>query len=690
MSGAVRETGVVRRFGARVRRCAAALAVVTAAGIGAAHAAPDPPAEAPDRVQLAQAFEAIDSFAFERARRIARQLEEPLARKVIRWTVLVERQGGGSFDAYRAFLRKNQHWPGQDTLRHRAEGVMPASLPDSEVLRFFRDTQPTSPYGAERYADALRAVGRTAEADTVLRGAWRHDTFPLGGAERFHSRYNDLLDREVERERLDELIWTRRLDAAEEQLWRVDEAYRRLGAARIKLARMAYGVDAAIAKVPPRLRDHPGLVFERARWRRMKRRYADTVELLLPARTDVPHPRRWWNVRHWAAREAMEKGHYSDAYKLAANHGLTSGFAFAQAEWLAGFISLRFLRQPARALEHFRTLHEGVTTPVSRARAAYWSGEAASARGKQRDARRWRETAATNLTTYYGQLAAADLEQDLFLALPEGPRPSADQRATFRDRELVRVVRALAELGHGERTDRFVHHLCAKADTATTHKLLADLAVDIGRRDLAVSVARDARRKGIILPKHLYPVPALPGTQSARTTGHRAAMLALVRQESSFDDRAVSPAGAYGMMQLMPATARTLARDLDMPFSRERLHRNARYNLRLGRHYLNELIARYDGALMLAIAAYNAGPNAVDRWLREYGDPRTDFIGPVTWIEQIPYAETRNYVQRVIEAMMVYRHREAPTRVALDMDHKTLLGERSAGPQQQAGTTCCL
>jgi soluble lytic murein transglycosylase len=453
---------------------------------------------------------------------------------------------------------------------------------------------------------------------------------------------------------------------------------------------MAYGVDQAIDNVPQELRDHPGLVFERARWRRMKGRYADTMELLLPARADVPHPRRWWHVRHWAAREAMEKGHYSDAYRVAANHGMREGIGFAQAEWLAGFISLRFLRMPARALEHFRTLHEGVSTPVSRARAGYWAGRAAAADGDRRTARRWYETAATNLTTYYGQLAAAQLDNNLFLALPEGPEPTAQRRAAFADRELVRVIRTLARLGHAERTDRFVQHLSAQAQDGTSYQLIADLALEIGRRDLAVSVARDARREGIILPDHLYPIPALPGAHSPRTAGHRAAVLALVRQESNFNSHAVSPAGAYGMMQLMPATARTLADDLDMPFSRQRLRRNPGYNMRLGRHYLNQLIGRYDGAVMLAIAAYNAGPSTVDRWLHRFGDPRTGFISPVTWIEQIPYGETRNYVQRVMESMMVYRHRRAPTRVALDLDHATLLGNSPAEPKQQAGTSCCL
>ncbi|SDF80473.1 soluble lytic murein transglycosylase [Limimonas halophila] len=687
MPGAVAGIGAVLRGGMRPILCAAML---FGACLPGAHAAPPVPREAPDRVQLGMAFGAIDSYAFDRARRIARHLDAPLARKAIRWRVLLAQQGGGVFDTYRAFLRDNPDWPGRDTLRYRAEGVMPASLPDDEVLRFFRDIEPYSPYGAERYADALRSVGRTAEAKAVLRRAWSHETFPKGDAERFHDRYHKLFSQELERERLDRLIWTRHLDAAENQLWRVGEPHRRLAIARIRLARMAYGVDKAIDKVPEELRDHPGLVFERARWRRMKGRYADTMELLLPPRANVPHPRRWWEVRHWAVREAMEKGHYSDAYRVAANHGMSEGIGFAQAEWLAGFVALRFLRMPEQALDHFRTLHEGVSTPVSRARAAYWAGRAAAALANRRTARRWYETAATNLTTYYGQLAAAKLDNNLFLALPEGPEPGEKARDSFAKRELVRVVRTLARMGHAGRVDRFVQHLSAQAGNSVTYQLIADLARSIDRRDLAVSVARDARREGIILPDHLYPIPRLPALRSPRTAGHRATILALVRQESNFDSHAVSPAGAYGMMQLMPATARTLADELDMPFSRQRLRRNPNYNMRLGRHYLNELIARYDGAVMLAIAAYNAGPSAVDRWLHRYGDPRTGFISPVTWIEQIPYGETRNYVQRVMESMMVYRHRRAPTRVALDLDHATLLGDAQAGPQQQAGTSCCL
>lgn len=671
---------VARTFLAAVRRHIAgtlgiaAVALVTSTSIGAGTAGavvPEPP-EPPERSLAISAFGAIDRDNFGQARRIARQLADPLARKVLRWFILVEQRTDGDFRAYVDFIEANPDWPWQRTLQHRAEGAMPSKLPDARVRAFFRERKPVSPYGAERYADALISAGLTDAARAMLRHTWVARDFPYADEKRFYARYGHLLDDELHRQRLDRLIWERRLTAAGRQARRVGADHRALARARIRLARMAPGVDAAIDRVPKSLRDHPGLVFERARWRQRKGRYEDVLALLDPPRPDAPYPEVWWPVRHWAARVALDRGDISVGYRIAANHGMEHGLGFAQGEWLAGWIALRFLREPESAYPHFTRLYEGVTTPVSRARGAYWAARAAEAAGKQEKARRWYETAATNLTTFYGQLAAARLAERIFLALPRPPRPEAAARAAFEKRELVQAVRLLASFGLEDRVYRFVHHLADQADSRPATKLVADLAEDIGRRDLAVRIARDARREGIILPDHLYPVVPLPGTV-AGGRGEDALLLAIVRQESSFDIGAVSPAGARGLMQIMPATARSMARELDMSYRRGRLTTDVGYNLRLGSSYISKLIQRYDGSLLLAVAAYNAGPHRVSRWLDKYGDPRTGFVDPVDWVESLPFAETRNYVQRVFESLMVYRHRLAPTEIAMALETDLML-----------------
>lgn len=664
---------------------------VAALAVGSATAgqaqAPRPP-EPPTRVVVAEAFGAIDANAFDRARAAMSAVEDPLLRKTLHWYILVEQRRGGRFEHYRRFLRENPDWPWQYTLQYRAEGVMPSGLAHDQVLAFFADRKPVSAYGAERYADALLAAGMAEAGRSLLRHTWLQADFRPEETKRFHARYGHLLSDELHRQRLDRLIWERDLDAAERQMKHVDQAHRALARARIRLARVESGVDGAIAAVPEELRDHPGLVYERARWRQRKGRFRDTVEVLDPPRPDAPYADVWWPVRHWTAREALDRGEISLAYRIAANHGLEEGIGFAQGEWLAGWVALRFLNEPQRAFEHFVTLHGGVGTPVSRARGAYWAGRAAEATKNRDEARRWYETAATNLTTFYGQLAAARLGEEIFLALPRALDPTTAQRRAFEDRGPVKAVRKLAQVGRNDRVGRFIRFLAEDMDDGVTAKLVADLAVEVGRRDLSVQVARKARREGFILPDHLYPVVPLPRDRMAGPDG--ALLLAIMRQESSFKPGAVSPAGAYGLMQLMPATARHVAASLDVAYDRGRLLHDGSYNIRLGNAYLASLIERFDGSPLLAIAAYNAGPSRVSDWLARYGDPRKGFIGPVDWIESIPFAETRNYVQRVFESMTIYRHRVAPTQVALALDGDYMLQSETGSAPGTGDVSCCL
>ena len=626
---------------------------------------PRPP-DLPPRAVLAQALGAIDAGRFDAARSLTARLTDPILARTVTWFRLRAQPNGGRYADYIEFLAENPGWPGRRELRHRAEGLMPADLPDAAVRRYFAELPPVSAYGAERYAAALIAHGRDARAHALLRETWRTRPFPVADERRFANRYGDLLSARLHRARLERMLWTGRYAAAGRQAERVDAGHRALARARLRLARMAPGVDAAIAVVPADLRDHPGLIFERARWRLRKDRHDGVVALLDPPRVDVPEAARWWSIRRWAARRALDKGDISVAYRIAAHHGLEAGLGFAEGEWLAGWIALRWLRDPATALAHFSRLYDGVTTPVSRARGAYWAGRAAAAAGADDDARLWTETAARNLTTYYGQLAAERLSADFFLALPRPPQPSPATARAFEADPLVRAVRQLARHGFARRIDPLFTELIARAASPARARLTADLAAQLGRHDLAVRTARQARRSGIILPTHLYPEVALPDL-AHRDAATRALVLAVVRQESGFDPGAISSAGARGMMQLMPATARHMARSLDLDPDRHSLDDPA-FNLLLGSAYMNRLVRRYDGSLLLAVAAYNAGPGRIGRWLKRYGDPRAAHVDPVDWVETLPFAETRNYVQRVFEGLTVYRHRLAPTRVAIALD----------------------
>ena len=686
-------TDVSRRHGIaalrrrRARRTCAAHAVaaalmLTLASPSAGGDVPRP-ADPPVRALVAQTVGAIDAGQFDSARALTDRLDDPLLAKTLTWFRLSERRTGGRYADYLGFLTDNPDWPRQRTLRHRAEGLMPAELSAAEIRHYFAQHPPVSAYGAERYADALSAAGEQDQARALLQDAWLTSHFPAADERRFASRYADLLSADLQRARLDRLIWDGRLNAAARQAARVDPAHRALALARLKLARMESGVDAAIAAVPAELRTHPGLIYERARWRQRKDRHADVIALLDPPIADAPHADQWWRMRHWAARRALDQGDVSVAYRIAAHHGLAGGLGFAEGEWLAGWIALRWLREPGTALPHFTRLYHGVSTPVSRARGAYWAGRAAEAAGAGEDARLWYETAARSLTTYYGQLAAERLSANFFLALPRPPRPSGLAARAFAADELVRAVKRLAHYRHANRIDPLFDTLLARATTPERAQLTADLAAQLDRPDLAVRAARQVRRQGIILPDHLYPVIQLPQRPGFAATTEPL-VLAIVRQESGFDPTAVSRAGARGMMQLMPATARQMALSLDLDPDRHSLDDPA-FNLLLGSAYMDRLVRRYDGSLLLAVAAYNAGPGRVSGWLKRYGDPRAAEVDPIDWVETLPFAETRNYIQRVFEGLTVYRHRMAPTRVAIALDGRLRVG--AVGPARAVEVT---
>ncbi len=413
------------------------------------------------------------------------------------------------------------------------------------------------------------------------------------------------------------------------------------------------GVDNAIARVPAHLIDNPGLVYERARWRRRKG-FDERARLLLdPLPEALVRPAAWWREARVQVKESLDVGEISLAYRLAANHRQLDRQYVAQAEWLAGWIALRFLEDPPTAFQHFSTLFKGVRYPISIARAAYWCGRAAIANGDTSLAREWFGRAASHTTTYYGQLAAAEIAPREAMALPPMPVPSQDDVERIERLEIYKVVHALAELGQADKNDKFIEKLALISTTDGERLLAAITAAEAGRRDLAVKSARRSSWSGV--PLITYGYPLTPISETRTTINDQALVLAMIRQESGFDSKAISRSGARGLLQLMPATARAVARKLNMKYSRTRLLSDRNYNITLGTGYLAELLDDFDGSYVLALAAYNAGPGRVQGWIRTHGDPRDPSVDVIDWIELIPFEETRNYVQRIIEAVPVYR-----------------------------------
>ncbi len=602
-----------------------------------------------DQALYAQAFEEVEEGNWQDAYGLAARASDQRLAEVIYWLDLQDTETEEPFSEILGFMLDHPDWPRLRTLRGIAEEAMPDDLPANDVIAYFGAYPPVETAGIVRYGLALIRSGQDAEATALVRSAWVADDFSASEEADFLKYFRSRLTLDDHLARLDRLLWEGKTFSAKRMLNRVGQDQAALAFARITLRSAEPGVDGAINRVPAELRDDPGLIFERLRWRRVKGFDDSAAELLMPSPDELVYPDLWARERLILARRYLDNDDAATAYRLLADHGNTNGAFHHEVDWLAGWVALRKLDEPAVALDHFMTFYEGVGYPISRSRGAYWAGRAAEAMGDMEQARVWYDLAADHGNTFYGQLGAEKL--DVAPRFAEVPEPTEAEVNAFAADELVTLVRLLDEVGARDQVRRFLLHIGDRADSPATLHLSAQLALVLGRPDLAVSIAKAGVRRGTVLVYAGYPMIDLP----TESTVDPALALAVIRQESSFDPGAISSAGARGLMQLMPATAQGVADDLGIYHTRAKLTSDPLHNMRLGTAYMAELLDAQGGSYVRAIAAYNAGPSRVYRWINEYGDPTAPGTDIVDWIEQIPFSETRNYVQRVLEALIVYR-----------------------------------
>ena len=615
-----------------------------------------------DRQAYRLAFEAIRSGDWTGAYSRAQQAADPFLNKAIRFLDMSRQGSSWRFGDIMDFVAANPDWPSERVLRQRAEEAI-TNASDDEVGRWFARYPPVTALGRLREADYLLAHGQTDRAVTEIRQVWISADFNAFDEKPILQRYGHYLRQADDIARLDRLVWDGKEEAVHRMLPRVDPGHRAEALARLALASTSKSADKLVSKVPPALQNSPGFLFERMRWNRRKEKYEPAIGALLHAPKDLGRPQLWWTERELLVRHLLQDGNIAQAAELVERHGLTDGATFADAEFLAGWIKLRYQRDAKSAYEHFLKLYNDVSRPISLARGAYWAGRAQQELNNRELATGWYQKAAQYLATYYGQLAAAQIGADGKAAVLEDPKPTPLQTTEFEQKELVRVVRGLADAQAADFIKPFVLKLSDLAKTPGDHALVASLALEVGRPDLAVAVARRASYAGVTLLALGYPLAQMPPGGSVEGP----LVLAMARQESGLDQNAISPVGARGMLQLMPATAKRIAKDLQIPFSQQRLLTDPQYNLTLGRAYLEDMLDRFGGSYVLAVAAYNAGPARVSEWEHDMGDPRAKNIDVIDWIEAIPFRETRTYVQRVLENLQVYRLRMGDRNLAFSL-----------------------
>jgi soluble lytic murein transglycosylase len=630
-----------------------ALAVAAALFVTQAAARPPEPVDGADLTIAYRAMQTFNRGNWQGARTEAAMARDPLVAKLVAWRTLRLKEKTSTFAEISGFLAANPDWAGLMPLRRHGERNMPDTMSASAVVAWFSQLPPITGEGKYRLGSALVASGGRESGTALLREAWTDHDINGRTERKLVGDHGRLLRPADHWARVDRLLWGDQVTAARRVMPHLDEGHRLLAKARIALITGTGGVDAAIAKVPPALASDPGLLYQRIRWRRNSGNDSGAAALLSTPPSELGEERQWLTQRLALTREAISSGRHADAYTIIATHGQTRAAGVAEAEWLAGWLALRHLNRPKAAFAHFIAMHKVVKLPISVGRAAYWAGRAAKAAGNTSDASLWYQRAASRPTSYYGQLAAVALGRSV-LRLPPAMRPV--MASGFEAREQIRLARLLGELGENRLISLVLAHALDNASTPLERVRIARIPLDYDQSHIAIRAAKRAQRDGIVVLDAAYPVPKvfarwMPSTGAPEL----AVMLALARQESEMNPGVVSSAGARGLVQLMPATARMMAGQLGLAYEANRLTSDPAYNLQLGSAYLADRLVEFGNSHVLAFAAYNAGPGRVRTWLRKYGDPRSPGVDVVDWIEQIPFSETRNYVQRVLEGTQVYR-----------------------------------
>ena len=595
----------------------------------------------------------------------AAQYADPVAQKLVTYYRLLA-PGAATAQEIADFVAASPDWPAQPLLERRWQEAVAADPDDAAVLAQCAKGTITLPIARLRCADALANAGRNAEALAEADRAW---VGFYADPSAYPQRWRATLTPADQWQRFEALAWTDPAAAAR-QLPLLDPMHRTAAEARIALQRDDPAAAPRLAAVPAELADDPALMLEQARWLRRADRIQDAVALWREHGLDAEQAAAageraaFWSERDRLARHLVREGDPRDAYALLDQPGPVPPAQAIEADFLAGFVALRLLHDPADALRHFQALAAASPAAITQGRAWYWIARAKAASGQ--DARADLAKAAAWPTTFYGQLAALALGDDAAalasrITALHDPSGTREQALGLTQREVVRAAALLVAWGEPHRAEAFLLRMDELAPDLADRALTARLALALGQPQAAVAIARRMGRDGSVLPDAGWPMPVDPPAGPVDP----AITLGLIRQESSFDAGTTSPAGARGLMQLMPMTAMTLARQIGEPGKLAMLVADPAHNMRLGTAYIRELAERYGGVLPLVLAAYNAGPNRVDKWLAENGDPRTGppggTVDMIDWIELIPFAETRNYVQRVLENVVIYRARRDET-----------------------------
>jgi soluble lytic murein transglycosylase len=622
-----------------------------------------------DKDTLENVIELVRKHKPDDATQVESGISDPVARKLAEWIILRSDNNNASVERYRAFIAANPSWPSQNFMRRRLEAALwDDKRDDSVVWSWFGSESPLSAKGRFSLARAMLARGDRTNAERLVREAWRNDAMSEETENNAMDMFGALLSGGDHKARMDTLLYGSEQEAALRAARRLGAGYVALAKARIASARKAPNSRALLEAVPSELHNDTGYIFSKIQLLRREENFTDAAQLMLSAPKD---PNRlynldeWWIERRLIARKMIDTGEYRTAYLIARDAALPNRDIYkTEQEFTAGWIALRFLNDPATAAQHFARIGVGSVNPTTLARAGYWQGRAAEAMGRMQEARAAYNAASEQSTSYYGQLARAKL------GLPQlALNASLAGRGRGAERlEVVRAVQLLYDLDEGEIA---IPIFADMGDNGDEDALLglAEVAARHGDARAMLLVGKSALNRGLPFDHYAYPVNGIPAFRSIGPEVEQSVVFSIARQESAFNPAVVSPAQAYGLMQVTPDAGRYVCKRSNVSFDLNRMKTDPVYNAQLGAAELGGLLEDYRGSYIMSFAAYNAGRGSVKKWVDRYGDPRDPKVDAVDWVELIPFSETRNYVQRVMENLQVYRARfGGSTRLQIEAD----------------------
>ena len=622
-----------------------------------------------------QAIELVRKGKQRDASDIGRGLRDPAAAKVVEWVLLRSDDNTSNSDRYASFISNNPNWPSIWFFRRRAEAALWQERREAATVRsYFRGANkpPLTAKGKFALARALLAQGERKEAEELARDAWRNDPFTADVESLAHDLFEKFLTREDHKVRMDRRLNVEDIEAGLRAANRLGGVDQQIARARAAVIRKEANALALLDAVPQTARNDAGYILSRAQFLRKHDRIAEAGALMASAPHDIAlvhDPDEWWIERRLLVRKLLDAGDYKTAYLVAKNATMPTRPAYrVDQPFTAGWVALRYLKDAKLALEHFQTVGINTDNPVAKARGAYWRGRALEALGRGQEARAQFEEAARYPTAYYGQIARAKAGLG-DIALSAAPVLAPEERKLALKDEVVRAVEVLYHIDERDLAAIMAVDAGENSDNVAKLVMIGELTAryDDGRSMLLLGKA--ALNRGLPFDHFAFPTVGMPKYQPIGPPVESALLYSIARQESGFNPKVISSANAMGLMQVTPEAAKYVTGKFKVAYDQNKLLKDSVYNVQVGSAELGDVLKDYRGSYIMAFCGYNAGRGRVKEWIAKYGDPRDPKVDPIDWVERIPLSETRNYVQRILENLQIYRMRfGGGTRMMIEAD----------------------